>query len=118
MTNPLQTGTLIALTAASLFAAACKKEEAKPAAAPAADTAAKATATPDKAAPVADKAAPAPEKTAKVHCNGANACKGQGGCKTDKNACSGQNGCKGQGFVETATAEDCTAKGGTVAAAM
>ncbi len=93
MKNPIRNGTMIALTAASLFAAACSKKEEAP------------------------KSAPAPEMAAKLHCEGANACKGKGGCKSEKNACKGQNGCKGQGFVETATAEDCTTQGGTVAAA-
>lgn len=41
----------------------------------------------------------------KGHCVGANACKGQGGCKSASNACKGQNGCKGQGFVELTKAE-------------
>jgi hypothetical protein len=30
-------------------------------------------------------------------CKGKNACKAQGGCKTEKHACKGQNACKGQG---------------------
>lgn len=42
----------------------------------------------------------------KGHCVGANACKGQGACKTASNACNGQNACKGKGFTET-TAEEC-----------
>ena len=33
----------------------------------------------------------------KVHCIGANACKGQSQCKSDRNACSGKNDCKGRG---------------------
>ena len=33
----------------------------------------------------------------KHSCKGKNACKSQGGCKTDKHACKGQNSCKGQG---------------------
>lgn len=33
----------------------------------------------------------------KHDCKGKNACKGQGGCKTDTHACKGQNACKGQG---------------------
>lgn len=41
----------------------------------------------------------------KGHCMGANACKGQGGCKTANNACKGQNGCKGTGFMEMTKAE-------------
>lgn len=94
MKNPIRTGTMIALTATSLFAAACSKKE-------------------EGSKPAAEKT----EKTAKLHCDGANACKGKGGCKSEKNACKGQNGCKGQGFVETATAEECTTQGGTVSAA-
>ena len=34
---------------------------------------------------------------AKGHCQGANACKGKGACKTAKNDCKGHNACKGQG---------------------
>ena len=49
-----------------------------------------------------------------VKCMGINACKGQSKCKSASNACSGQNACKGKGWLLTATAEECTAKGGTV----
>jgi hypothetical protein len=91
MTNPARIGTMIALTAASLFATACSKNESKSTMPAAGD-----------------------EKMASVHCMGINSCKGHASCKTEKNACKGQNNCKGQGFVETASAEDCTAKGGTV----
>lgn len=49
-----------------------------------------------------------------VHCMGINGCKGQSQCATAENACAGQNKCKGHGWVTTATAEECTAKGGTV----
>jgi uncharacterized membrane protein len=49
-----------------------------------------------------------------VHCHGVNACKGQNDCATDKNACKGQGSCKGQGWVTKASAEECTAAGGTV----
>ena len=97
MKNPVRTGTMIALTAASLFAAACGSK--------AADS--KST-TP----------AVTSEKMAAVHCMGVNSCKGQGSCKTAKNACKGQNSCKGEGVVDAATAEECTTKGGTVAPAM
>jgi hypothetical protein len=45
---------------------------------------------------------------AKVHCSGANACKGQSACKSAHNACKGQNGCKGQGFLEV-TKQECDA---------
>ena len=107
MKNPIRTGTMIALTAASLFAAACSKKEEAPKSAP----------TEDKAAPAQGKTVPAPEMAAKLHCEGANACKGKGGCKSEKNACKGQNSCKGQGFAETASAEECATKGGTVAEA-
>ena len=96
MKHPVRTGTMIALAAASLFAAACSKP---------ADSS-KST------MPAAG------EKTASVHCMGVNACKGQGSCKTAQNACKGQNSCKGTGFVEAASAEDCTTKGGTVAPGM
>ena len=34
---------------------------------------------------------------AKHGCQGKNACKGQGGCKTDKHECKGKNDCKGNG---------------------
>ncbi len=46
---------------------------------------------------------------AKGHCVGANACKGQGACKTANNACKGQNACKGKGFLAM-TKEECAAK--------
>jgi Spy/CpxP family protein refolding chaperone len=45
---------------------------------------------------------------AKMHCDGANACKGQSACKTAHNACKGQNSCKGTGFVEMSK-KDCDA---------
>jgi hypothetical protein len=43
-----------------------------------------------------------------MHCEGANACKGQSACKSAHNACKGQNSCKGQGFTET-TKKECDA---------
>ena len=52
-------------------------------------------------------------KAGKVHCQGVNACKGKGGCKSADNACKGQNGCKGEGLTETSE-KDCKAKGGKV----
>jgi len=52
-------------------------------------------------------------KEGKVHCQGVNACKGKGGCKSADNACKGQNGCKGKGWKEMSE-KDCKAKGGTV----
>ena len=39
------------------------------------------------------------------HCNGANACKGKGACKTAGNDCKGHNACKGKGFLEMTKAE-------------
>lgn len=42
----------------------------------------------------------------KGHCVGANACKGQGACKTAANDCKGQNACKGNGFLSL-TKADC-----------
>lgn len=51
---------------------------------------------------------------AKVPCMGVNACKGTSECKTAANACKAQNDCKGKGWVSTASAEECTSKGGTV----
>jgi len=35
----------------------------------------------------------------KIICDGVNACKGRGDCKTASNACRGQNKCKGRGFL-------------------
>jgi hypothetical protein len=91
MKNPIRTGSITAIAAASLFAAACGSK------------------TPAPAAPATM------EKTAAIACMGINACKAQGSCKSEKNACKGQNECKGQGIME-ASAEDCATKGGTVAA--
>ncbi len=42
---------------------------------------------------------------AKGHCVGANACKGQGACKSAANDCKGQNACKGKGFLVMTRAE-------------
>lgn len=43
----------------------------------------------------------------KVHCYGANACKGKGACGGAGHSCAGQNGCKGQGFVDATSKEAC-----------
>jgi len=51
-----------------------------------------------------------------VQCAGINSCKGHGSCAGADNSCKGQNACKGQGWTETKSAEECTAKGGTVVA--
>ena len=55
----------------------------------------------------------AAEETA-VKCSGINSCKGTSSCKTASNSCKGQNSCKGMGWSESASANDCTAKGGKV----
>jgi hypothetical protein len=47
----------------------------------------------------------------KVHCQGANSCKGKSACSTASNGCAGQNGCKGKGWIEMSE-KDCKAKGG------
>ena len=105
MKNPIRTtGATIAFAAAALFATACSKDNS--------ESSSSAPAATDKMS--GDKMSG--EMTAKVHCQGVNACKGQGSCKSASNACAGQNGCKGKGFVEVASKDDCTAKGGTVMA--
>jgi hypothetical protein len=43
--------------------------------------------------------------SAKMHCDGGNACKGMSECKTANSSCHGQNACKGQGFVTLTPAE-------------
>jgi hypothetical protein len=119
MKTSIRTGTMIALASATLFAAACNKDKAAPPssttetkdmAKPAADPAAAPAPAAAAAAPAAAPAAQ-PEKVAKIHCGGANDCKGKSGCKTASNACAGQNGCKGKGYVELSP-EECQAKGG------
>ncbi len=59
-------------------------------------------------APIAASA----EESAKGHCIGVNACKGNSSCKTASSSCKGQNACKGQGFVDL-TEGQCTQLGGT-----
>ena len=51
-----------------------------------------------------------------VPCYGINACKGMGECGGKGHACAGKNTCKGMGFVNTDSADACTAKGGTLTA--
>ncbi|WP_119304773.1 BufA2 family periplasmic bufferin-type metallophore [Dongia deserti] len=55
-----------------------------------------------------------PTQSAEVQCSGINACKGQSACKTASSSCKGLNACKGHGWLPTASAEECTSKGGTV----
>lgn len=97
MSSPLKNGTLIALTAASLFASACSKAK-------------------DGGGSAASGASG--DQAAKIHCQGVNECKGKGTCKTDKNSCAGANECKGKGVVDGLTADQCTTKGGTIVAGM
>ena len=47
---------------------------------------------------------------AKVKCEGVNACKGHGECKSAKNDCAGKNACKGQGVTSMTKAECDAAK--------
>jgi hypothetical protein len=54
---------------------------------------------------------------AKVKCDGGNACKGKGGCKSASNDCAGRNGCKGKSYTMTKTEKECTDAGGKVAKA-
>ena len=51
-----------------------------------------------------------------VKCQGINACSGQGECGAADGShdCGGKNSCKGKGWVKTASAKECTDKGGTV----
>ena len=48
-------------------------------------------------------------KTEKNECKGHNACKGTGGCATVKHECKGHNACKGQGGCKT-DKNECKAK--------
>ena len=52
----------------------------------------------------------------KVKCAGVNKCGGQGECAAadGSNDCGGKNSCKGKGWVNSASAKECTEKGGTV----
>jgi hypothetical protein len=59
-------------------------------------------------------AAKAETTTVRVHCLGANSCKGKSDCHTPKNACKGMNACKGQGWVYKESAQACLDAGGTV----
>ena len=49
-----------------------------------------------------------------VKCSGINSCKGTSACKTASSSCKRQNSCKGMGWTETASASECTGKGGKV----
>jgi uncharacterized membrane protein len=51
------------------------------------------------------------KETAKVHCLGANSCKGKSDCATASSSCKGQNSCKGQG-MKVLSLKECQAAGG------
>ncbi len=63
---------------------------------------------------LAGVATPAAGAAAKVHCLGANSCKGKSDCHTPKNACKGMNACKGQGWIFKESAKACEDEGGKV----
>lgn len=50
--------------------------------------------------------------TGKVHCLGANSCKGKADCHSPKNGCKGMNSCKGQGWVFKDSVAACEEAGG------
>jgi hypothetical protein len=52
------------------------------------------------------------QQPAQIKCLAGNSCKGKSSCKTATSPGPGQNSCKGQGFVTTASAQECTDKGG------
>lgn len=55
---------------------------------------------------ISSAAMAADDGSIKGQCVGANACKGQSGCKQEGlNACKGHNGCAGKGFLEKTKAE-------------
>ncbi len=51
-----------------------------------------------------------------IKCSGINACKGKGACAAADGShdCGGKNACKGKGWVNTASADECSEKGGSV----
>jgi hypothetical protein len=54
------------------------------------------------------------KEAGKVKCEGINSCKGTGACGGAGHSCAGKNECKGKGWVNTASADECTSKGGKV----
>jgi hypothetical protein len=61
---------------------------------------------------LAQSSPPAAAQQGKVKCLGANSCSGQSACKTATSPGKGKNSCAGKGFVFTASAKECTDKGG------
>jgi hypothetical protein len=101
-------GACLVLSVAALFAAACERKSADPAAAGAAPASTEASG--------AAKSMPAPPEpgSGNVQCLGIHECKGKSACHVlGSHACAGQNACKGKGWINVPTAE-CQAKGGKV----
>jgi hypothetical protein len=101
-------GACLAMTVATLFAAACEQKNTAPSAEAASETA--------KAAPASGSAMPAPPApgSGNVQCLGVHECKGKSACHViGSHACAGQNSCKGKGWISVPTAE-CQAKGGKI----
>ena len=98
------TGARLALSVATLFAAACEESDTSsgtPAPAPGATTEKSMPAKPD-------------PKSGNVQCLGINECKGKSACHViGSHACAGQNACKGKGWISV-PAPDCASKGGKV----
>jgi hypothetical protein len=97
-------GAYLALGVAALFAAACERKAADPAAAGSAQPSETMKSMP---------APPAPG-SGNVQCQGIHECKGKSACHIiGSHACAGQNTCKGKGWINVPAAE-CQAKGGKV----
>lgn len=88
MKNVANTGSIVALAAAGLFACANNTPNGQP-------------------------ASQASASTEMVKCAGINDCKGHGECGGQGHDCAGHNECKGQGWVKT-TAQACSEEGGEV----
>ena len=110
--NLFSKGTVLAGAVAALFACGGGSSADQTSTTPAA-TEAPAAADPH-AAPAADGDM-GPASAEQVKCAGINECKGSAECAAadGSSSCKGQNTCKGKGWI-SASAEDCTAKGGTV----
>ena len=54
-----------------------------------------------------------PATAEQIKCSGVNECKGKAECNGEGHSCKGQNTCHGKGWV-MASADDCSAKHGTV----
>lgn len=110
--NLFSKGTVLAGAVAALFACGGGAPADQTSTTPAAT---EAPAAGDPAAAPAAGGDMAPASTEQVHCSGINECKGSAECAASdgSSSCKGQNTCRGKGWI-SASAEDCTAKGGTV----